>query len=375
MPDLAALFARQAAASAHAQFVYEVAAGRVVFVNAAGRALLHGNPDEVNAGLPALLARLHPDDQPRLADYWAQWCRGAGRDEVEFRLCRPDAPDQWFCLTPFHERDADGAVWLVGALRDVSVTKRYQANADLFNSRKNATLEILSHDLSGSFIMVQQIAEFLREEVRTPANPEVTNMLHALETTSSDSVKMIRDFINLEFLTSANSDLKRDRVDVGAVLREPLDQLKSSSGLAHHFAYTLPAKPLYANLDVNKFTKVLLNLVSNAMKFTPDEGHVSVDIEPGPGSLRIYVRDNGVGIPLALQPLLFEPFTKARRTGLRGEPTIGLGLVLCKTIVEWHRGTLEMVSVEGEGSTFTIEIPQSDLVESALPNVAVERHG
>ena len=111
------------------------------------------------------------------------------------------------------------------------------------------------------------------------------------------------------------------------------------------------------------------------MKFTPDEGHVSVDIEPGPGSLRIYVRDNGVGIPLALQPLLFEPFTKARRTGLRGEPTIGLGLVLCKTIVEWHRGTLEMVSVEGEGSTFTIEIPQSDLVESALPNVAVESHG
>ena len=375
MPDLAALFARQAAASAHAQFVYEVAAGRVVFVNAAGRALLHGNPDEVNAGLPALLARLHPDDQPRLADYWAQWCRGAGRDEVEFRLCRPDAPDQWFCLTPFHERDADGAVWLVGALRDVSVTKRYQANADLFNSRKNATLEILSHDLSGSFIMVQQIAEFLREEVRTPANPEVTNMLHALETTSSDSVKMIRDFINLEFLTSANSDLKRDRVDVGAVMREPLDQLKSSSGLAHHFAYTLPAKPLYANLDVNKFTQVLLNLVSNAMKFTPDEGHVSVDIEPGPGSLRIYVRDNGVGIPLALQPLLFEPFTKARRTGLRGEPTIGLGLVLCKTIVEWHRGTLEMVSVEGEGSTFTIEIPQSDLVESARPSVAVESHG
>ena len=375
MPDLAALFARQAAASAHAQFVYEVAAGRVVFVNAAGRALLHGNPDEVNAGLPALLARLHPDDQPRLADYWAQWCRGAGRDEVEFRLCRPDAPDQWFCLTPFHERDADGAVWLVGALRDVSVTKRYQANADLFNSRKNATLEILSHDLSGAFIVVQQIAEFLSEEVQAPANPEVAAMLRELGTTSRDSVKMIRDFVNLEFLTSANSDLKRDRVDVGAVLREPLDQLKSNASLAHHFAYTLPPEPVYANLDVNKFTQVLLNLVSNALKFTPDAGHVSVAVEEGPGSVRIHVRDDGVGIPLALQPRLFEPFTKARRPGLRGEPTTGLGLVLCKTIVEWHRGTLGVVSTEGGGTTFTIELPQSGVAERVPVGEAVGSGG
>ena len=88
-------------------------------------------------------------------------------------------------------------------------------------------------------------------------------MLQELETTSRDSVKMIRNFINFEFMTSANSDLKRDRVDVGAVLREPLGQLKSSPGLVHHFAYTLPTMPLYANLDVNKFTQVLRNLVSN----------------------------------------------------------------------------------------------------------------
>ncbi|MDQ2771284.1 MAG: ATP-binding protein [Bacteroidota bacterium] len=375
MPDYTVLFARQAVASAHVQFVYDLAAGQAVFVNEAYRHVLHGNPDAVNAELPALLARLHPDDRPRLAEYWAQWGQGAAHDEVEFRLRHPNAPDQWFCLTPFQEREANGAVWLVGSLRDVSISKRYQANADLFNSRKNATLEILSHDLSGAFIMVQQIAEFLREEVKAPANPEVTSMLRTLETTSRDSVKMIRDFINLEFLTSANSDLKRDRVDVGAVLREPLDQLQSNSGLAHHFTYSLPAAPLYANLDVNKFTQVLLNLVSNALKFTPDAGHVSVAVEPGPGSVRILVRDDGVGIPLELQALLFEPFTKARRPGLRGEPSTGLGLVLCKTIVDWHRGTLEVISAEGEGTTFIIEIPQSDVVESVPTGQAVESLG
>ena len=374
MPDYNSLFARQAQASAHVHFVYDVAAGRLVFVNDAYRAVLHGEPDQANADLPALLARLHPDDRSRLADYWTQWGRGELHDEFEFRLRHPEAPDQWFCLTPYYEQNAEGTICLMGSLRDISVTKRYQANADLFNSRKNATLEILSHDLSGAFILVQQIAEFLREEVRAPANPEVTKMLQELETTSRESVKMIRDFINIEFLTSANSDLKRDRVEVGAVLREPLDQLRSST-VAHHFAYTLPAAPLYANLDVNKFTQVLLNLVSNALKFTSDDGHVSVVIEPGPSSVLIHVRDNGIGIPLALQPVLFEPFTKARRPGLRGEPSTGLGLVLCKTIVEWHRGTLEVVSVEGQGTTFTIEIPPSDRVESGTTETHIETQG
>ena len=364
MSDFAALFVNQAEASAHIQFVYDVTASRVVFVNDAYQSVLHGTRADVNAELPALFNRLYTEDRPRLAEYWAQWGRGEMPDEVEFRLQNLNAPDQWFCLTPYYQRNANGTVLLVGGLRDVSVRKHYQNNADLFNSRKNATLEILSHDLSGAFIMVQQIAQFLREEVKAPTNPKVTEMLRVLETTSRDSVKMIRDFINLEFLTSANSDLKRDRVDVGAVLSEPLDQLKTNVTLNHQFTYTLPPEPVFANLDVNKFAQVLLNLVSNAIKFTPENGCVAVNIEAAPGSVRIHVRDNGVGIPLALQPYLFEPFTKARRPGLRGEPTTGLGLVLCKTIVEWHNGTLTLVSAEGQGSTFTISIPQAELTEN-----------
>lgn len=372
MSDFSALFVNQAEASAHVQFVYDATARQVVFVNDAYELVLNGVRADVNAELPALLSRLHAEDRARLAEYWTQWSQGKQPDEVEFRLQSPNAPDQWFCLTPYYQRNANGTVLLVGGLRDVGIIKRYQANADLFNSRKNATLEILSHDLSGAFIMVQQIALFLREEVTAPANSKVNEMLRVLETTSRDSVKMIRDFINLEFLTSANSDLKRDRVDVGAVLIEPLDQLKTNLTLNHHFAYTLPSEPVYANLDVNKFNQVLLNLVSNALKFTPENGHITIDIEPGPGSVLIHVRDDGVGIPVALQPYLFEPFTKARRTGLRGEPTTGLGLVLCKTIVEWHNGTLTFASAQDQGCTFTIEIPQADLTKTEPKKAAAQ---
>lgn len=79
-------------------------------------------------------------------------------------------------------------------------------------------------------------------------------------------------------------------------------------------------------------------------------------VEAGPS----YVRDIGIGISAAQLPILFERFTPARRPGLRGEPTNGLGLMLCKTIVEWHQGTITVVSMEGVGTTFTVEIPQAE---------------
>jgi two-component system sensor histidine kinase VicK len=360
MSELFAFFMEQATAGIHIQFVYDVPAGRVIFVNAAYQTVLGGTPTQVNAELPALLARLHPDDRQYLARYWKLWVRGQMPDEIEIRLPHPEAADQWFCLTPSHQQTPEGRVLIGGILRDISVQKAYQANADRFNTRKNATLEILSHDLSGSFAMVQQIAGFLRREMPAPAQSRVPELLRVLETTSQNSRKMIRDLVAVEFLSSANTDLKCDRVEVGTVLREPLDQLQLGEALlGHRFTYSLPLEPVYANLDVNKFSQVLINLVSNAFKFTPEQGQVSVAVEASPGCVRIQVQDNGIGIPAALLPRLFERFTPARRPGLRGEPTHGLGLMLCKTIVEWHQGTISVVSTEGQGTTFTVEIPQT----------------
>jgi two-component system sensor histidine kinase VicK len=361
MSDYPAFFMEQAEAGLHIQFIYDVPASRVSFVNPAYQAVLGGNPAQVNAELPALLTRLHPDDRQFLAHYWKLWVRGQMSDEIELRLLTAGAADQWFLLTPAYQQTAAGGVLLGGTLRDISEQKAYQANADRFNTRKNAALEILSHDLGGSFAMVQQITDYLRRELPMPTDSRIPHLLRVLETTSQNSMKMIRGLVAVEFLASVNTDLKRDRVEVGAVLGEALDQLQQGEALlGHRFTYSLPAQPLYANLDVNKFCQVLNNLVSNAFKFTPNEGQVSVMVEACPGCVRFHVRDNGIGIPAAMQPVLFERFTPARRPGLRGEPTNGLGLMLCKTIVEWHQGSITVASTEGVGTTFTVEIPQAE---------------
>lgn len=367
MLEPASFFLDQAAASPHVHFIYEVAAGRVTYINAAYEQLLQGHSDQVNEELPALLARLHPDDLPLLARYWQLWTQGRLHDEIEVRL-RPTAggPEQWLCVTPHWQQDAAGQVWLGGTVRDITRTKHYQDSSDKFNSKKNTVLEILSHDLSGSFVMVQQLTGYVRDALGNYANPQVPEMLNMVLDTSQRSVQLIRNLVDQEFLETTEIPLKRERVDLRERISEALAPAQYlPGGEALHLQVELPPKPVYAEVDVNKMLQVMNNLLLNAYKFTPDGGHITVRLEELADKVRISVADDGIGIPAHLQPRLFERFTPARRQGLRGEPTTGLGLLLCKTIVELHGGTLTVVSAEGQGSTFTAEFP-------ALPSAHLE---
>ena len=109
MLDPAEFFLDQADASPHIQFIYDLTAQRVVFVNEAYERVLGGHRDRVNDELPALLARLHPDDLAMWQRVWQLWAKGGLHDEAEVRLLVPNQPDQWFCLTPHWRRDAEAA--------------------------------------------------------------------------------------------------------------------------------------------------------------------------------------------------------------------------------------------------------------------------
>jgi len=358
MLNPAALFLDQAEQSPHLQFVYDVLAQQVVFVNAAYEPLLRGQRAHVNAELPALLARLPPDDLPLLQRSWRQWQIGDLHHELEVCLRRVDGPDQWLCFTPYWYQDAAGQAFVSGSARDLSNEKAHRHNSEKFNAKKNTVLEILSHDLAGAFIILQQLTDYVQEEMGTPANAKVPEMLDLMRQTSQKSVAMIHDLVDQEFLESATIPLRRERVDLGQQVQLSLEPFRRAPGfVARQLRYEAPAEPVYAEVDPNKLLQVVSNLVTNALKFTPDEGHIVVKVEYQPKHVRIVVADEGIGIPAALQANLFERFTPARRPGLRGEPTTGLGLSLCQTIVQLHHGTLTVASQEGQGTTFTIDLP------------------
>ena len=118
-----------------------------------------------------------------------------------------------------------------------------------------------------------------------------------------------------------------------------------------HLRLELPTAPIHANIQADKFGRILGNLLSNALSFTPAGGTIRVRLRQLKDRVRLVVRDTGLGIPGALQPHVFDKFTAAARPGLY-DITTGLGLFITKQIVEMHQGKIWLESKENEGTTF-----------------------
>jgi two-component system sensor histidine kinase VicK len=117
-------------------------------------------------------------------------------------------------------------------------------------------------------------------------------------------------------------------------------------------------KSLFINLNQNKFSRVLNNLLGNAIKFSHRKQQilVSADVQTERGTIIIKVQDSGIGIPEDLKSMIFDKFTKAGRKGTEGEKSLGLGMSIVKRIVELHNGRIWMESKENIGTTIFIEL-------------------
>jgi len=355
MTDYLPLFRSFLANRSEVHFAYDLTAGRVAYVSEA-YAHLTGDPaSHVQEDWRLLQAAIHPDDWEYLRQQVAQAAPGTLVENVELRVAR--GPLQWLLVSVQQVADAKGQPFLVGAVRDITAEKNVALNSEKFTTKKDATLEILSHDLAGPLAMLQQLASHLQHEL-PEVSPAIRNLLNLMQRTCQQGTDLIRDFVDAEFLESASIELKTERADLATWLGQAMQEYQQSEQLTRlHFEYMPQEQPLYAHFDINKLQQVLNNLVSNAIKFTPDGGYIRVSLARHGEYARFTVADTGVGIPAELQPLLFDKFTRARRPGLRGEKTTGLGMSVIQTIVSLHQGRIWFESSEGQGTTMHVEVP------------------
>ncbi|QNH62072.1 sensor histidine kinase [Hymenobacter sediminicola] len=361
MLDFSTLFRPLAEHSQLLYFVYHLEAQKFLYVSPAYETILGRPATAVNEEWPNLLALVHPDDQAYAEGCFRHLLHGTFLEDVELRLLHPDGRVQHLCFAVSRVSESAGCSYLSGTVHDYTSTREYMDNADRFNKKKNATLEILSHDLAGPFVMMEQLAGYVGEKILPLQDTKLDELLRVMKTTCQDSISLIRDFVDNEFMESSHVELKIERVDMVAELREMLEEYqRSEEHLSKNFLFRPESPSAYIEVDNNKFMQVINNLISNAIKFTPDGGQIEVSVVEEPGRVLVSVADNGIGIPKQLMPVLFDRFTPARRPGLRGEKTTGLGMSIIKTIVELHKGHIHCQSVEQQGTTFTIELPRKE---------------
>ncbi|HEV7906075.1 MAG TPA: ATP-binding protein [Pyrinomonadaceae bacterium] len=243
-----------------------------------------------------------------------------------------------------------------------SNTELNEANARLreIAELREEFLALTTHDLRSPLTVISGVISFFTSGRLGELSPEQKNMVGMMERNTQNLIELVNDLLDAAKLESGSLQLELAPTDVRALIHEicePLEPLASEKGIT--LTEELPAELPPAQADRAKLRRVIVNLLSNALKFTPKGGRVSVRAELAGAEMRVAVTDTGVGIAAADIPLLFDKYEQARHRATRGEKGTGLGLYITRQLVELHGGDIHVESEVGRGSTFSFTLPMT----------------
>ncbi|ACL65079.1 histidine kinase [Anaeromyxobacter dehalogenans 2CP-1] len=233
------------------------------------------------------------------------------------------------------------------------------ANARLteIDRRKDEFLGMLSHELRNPLAPIRSALHLLSHPAASPAQGR--RALQVIARQVDHLTRIVDDLLDVTRIARGKIELRRERIDLSEVIArtaEDYRDLLDDRRIA--LEVELSAGPLWADADPTRVAQVVGNLLSNAAKFTPPGGRVTVRAAAREGRAVIRVIDTGVGMPPELLGRIFEPFVQADRSLARSAGGLGLGLSLVKGIVELHGGAVEARSAgPGTGSELVIELP------------------
>jgi signal transduction histidine kinase len=221
---------------------------------------------------------------------------------------------------------------------------------------KSEFLSTFSHELRTPLTSIRAYTELLRDEDGIGGDED--RMLEIIEKNSVRLSGLIEDILTLSHLNSAVYDIHLVRVDVNPLLDAVCESLlPTADGKSLTLTTRCADGPAVVLGDEHQLERLLLNLVSNAVKFTPAGGHVLVSVAASASSVVLSVDDDGIGIPADEQEAVFGRFFRGTEATREVIPGTGLGLAIVQAIVEHHGGTLTLTSAPGQGTTVRVELP------------------
>jgi signal transduction histidine kinase len=244
------------------------------------------------------------------------------------------------------------AVWTISRLE----AERAATNLRLqeLSRRKDEMIAIVSHDLCTPLTGFRMVIDIVRED---PARAR-GELLDLMDHSARRMVAMVRGLLDIAKLQSNDVALELSDVRVSDVIRESIEPLTINAN-AKDISLELSAAPSEPVLraDRLRLSQIFNNLLSNAVKFTPRGGQVSVRVESEGETVRVIVKDTGVGIPPHDLPHVFDKYFQAGTKSTAGEPGTGLGLAIVRDMVRLHAGRIDVESTVGQGTTFIVCLP------------------
>ncbi len=220
--------------------------------------------------------------------------------------------------------------------------------------KKDRFLQIVTHDLKNPVNNIKLAHYYLQTEV--PDSPANMEALETIELAVQTMNTLITDFLESAALETGKTQLNLERLVMEDLIWEVISRYSETANVKNIMLLMGETEgEVYA--DPNRFMQVMSNLVSNAIKFSPNNRFVTISSVVKGGKVRLTVTDEGPGIPIHEQSALFEPFSKLSPRPTNGESSTGLGLSIVKELVLLHKGKVGVESIENNGCTFWVELP------------------
>jgi signal transduction histidine kinase len=220
---------------------------------------------------------------------------------------------------------------------------------------KDEFVALISHDLRTPLTSIMGYLELTLEE--GDLTGELRNYLEIADRNAHRLLRLVNDLLFVAWLEAGELDLHESKLDLAEVVRESVAEAEPRAQ-ANGITLTCRADPVPpVTADRGRILQLIDNLVSNAIKFTPEGGEVHVSVAQANGSVRLEVEDTGIGIAAEEQRRLFERFFRASSAAERQIPGTGLGLYIARAIVDAHGGSISVASEPGRGTSFTIDMP------------------
>jgi signal transduction histidine kinase len=246
-------------------------------------------------------------------------------------------------------------------------TELQKANKELARAArlKDEFLANMSHELRTPLHIILGLSEALQEQVYGDLNEKQLSIVSTIEEKGHQLLELITDLLDLSRIVTRNLELDLTPVSVGAVGQASIDSIYPLAQKKHiHTSYTLESAVTSIQADERRLKQILINLLNNAVKFTPEGGAIGLNVKEDNNHQRVYFKvwDTGIGITKEdMEQLFTQPLVQLDGKLSRRYPGIGLGLSLTYHIVKMHGGTISLESEIGKGSCFTVAFPKEPM--------------
>jgi len=298
---------------------------------------------------------LHPDDLALTLKAWRKAVETKSIYQIEHRVKTKQGDYKWYLSRGIPVKDEQGAVlkWY-GTATDINDQKETENQLRTSQQQKDQFIGIASHELKTPVTSLKAYAQILKKRLGSSVDDKSSLLIDRVNAQIDKLNLLISDLLDVTRLQAGKLQLRKEKFDLNQFLLEVIEQTQLTTDTHTISSKLCPTLKLHADKD--RLSQVIINLLTNAIKYSPKSNQVSLETKATDTRILITVKDNGIGIPKNEQKKIFEQFYRSSNGSTTTLSGVGLGLFISSEIVRRHGGSISVESQEGKGSRFTVSL-------------------